>query len=173
LEFKWGEKRWPPREKTVRDSGLLYHCVGPHGKAGTYWMESLECQIQEHDCGDFWSVGGNVIVDVEGVKKDKEVVYQKGAPKLVGVKSRIIKGADYEKPTGEWNTIEVLTVGSTSVHVVNGRPNLVLTNSRRLVDGKEEPLTRGKIQLQSESAEVYYRNIAIRPIKEIPADYVK
>ena len=25
LEFKWGEKRWPPRENAVRDSGLLYH----------------------------------------------------------------------------------------------------------------------------------------------------
>src|SRR5262245_52902032 len=23
LEFKWGEKKWPPREKAVRDSGLL------------------------------------------------------------------------------------------------------------------------------------------------------
>src|SRR5712691_7305973 len=23
LEFKWGEQKWPPREKAVRDSGLL------------------------------------------------------------------------------------------------------------------------------------------------------
>src|SRR5262249_12542959 len=49
LEFKWGEKKWPPREKAVRDSGLLYHCVGPHGAAGSYWMQSQELQIQEHD----------------------------------------------------------------------------------------------------------------------------
>jgi hypothetical protein len=28
LQFKWGQKRWPPREREVRDSGLCYHCVG-------------------------------------------------------------------------------------------------------------------------------------------------
>src|ERR1043165_5943132 len=61
LEFKWGEKRWPPREKAVRDSGLLYHCVGPHGTAGSFWMRSQELQIQEHDCGDYWSVAGATV----------------------------------------------------------------------------------------------------------------
>ena len=25
LEFKWGTKRWPPREQAVRDSGCCYH----------------------------------------------------------------------------------------------------------------------------------------------------
>src|ERR1700736_574784 len=64
LAFKWGEKEWPPRENTVRDSGLLYHCVGEHGAASTFWMRSQECQIQEKDCGDYWSVAGG-IVDVE------------------------------------------------------------------------------------------------------------
>jgi len=86
---------------------------------------------------------------------------------------RIVKGADYEKKTGEWNTIELLTVDGTSVHVVNGKPNMVLTNSRRKVGDKEEPLTKGKIQLQSEGAEVFYRNIAIKPLEKIPEEYLK
>ena len=46
----------------------------------------------------------------------------------------------------------------------------MLTNIRREVDGKAEPVTRGRIQLQSEGAEVFYRNIRLRPIKEIPAE---
>ena len=29
--FKWGERKWPPRLGMVRDSGVLYHCTGPHG----------------------------------------------------------------------------------------------------------------------------------------------
>src|SRR5688572_3137181 len=29
LEFKWGEKKWPPRENAKRDAGILYHAVGP------------------------------------------------------------------------------------------------------------------------------------------------
>jgi hypothetical protein len=174
LEFKWGEKKWPPREKAVRDSGLLYHCVGPHGAQGTFWMQSPECQIQEHDCGDFWSVAG-VIVDVEGERKDGKgpLTYKKGGTKATVASGRIVKSADFEKPNGEWNTIEALVVGNHAVHLVNGKPNMVLTNIRRKVDGKEEPIHKGKLQLQSEGAEVFYRNIAIRPLKKIPDEYLK
>lgn len=178
VEFKWGEKRWPPREKTVRDSGLLYHCVGPHGAQGTFWMRSQELQIQEHDCGDYWSVAG-AIVDVEGYRKGGKgpIIYKKGGEKFTvpskGTGSRIVKHPDNEKKTGEWNTIELLAVGQTSVHVVNGKVVMILTGSRQRVGDKEVPLTRGKLQLQSESAEVYYRNIRIRPLEKIPADYLQ
>src|SRR5262245_42996862 len=138
LEFKWGEKKWPPRENAVRDSGLLYHCTGPHGAHGSFWMQSLECQIQEHDCGDFWPVA-NVSVDVEGeMTPMKTVVYKKGGTKMTGLKRRIVRDADHEKPLGQWNMIELLTVGSTSVHVVNGKANMVLTNARRKVGDKDE-----------------------------------
>src|SRR5262249_7837682 len=95
LEFKWGEKKWPPGDKAVRDSGLLYHCVGPHGAGGSFWMQSLECQIQERDCGDFWSVAG-VLVDVQAEENaQKQLVYKKGGMKHSGVKRRIIKDDDY------------------------------------------------------------------------------
>jgi hypothetical protein len=171
LEFKWGQKKWPPREKAVRDSGLLYHCVGPHGAAGTFWMRSQECQIQENDCGDYYSVAGG-IVDVEGEKKGGAIVYKKGGKKFTGVKGRIIRSKNYEHKTGEWNTIEVLCLGGTCVHAVNGKTNMVMTNSRQEVGGKEVPLTRGKLQLQSEGAEVFYRNIYLRPITRIPKKYL-
>jgi hypothetical protein len=58
--------------------------------------------------------------------------------------------------------------GATGVHVVNGKLNLVLTNPRHRVEGKEVPLTRGRIQIQSEGAQVSYRNLQIRPIQQIP-----
>ncbi|MEO8429844.1 MAG: DUF1080 domain-containing protein, partial [Verrucomicrobiota bacterium] len=31
VEYKWGTKRWPPRANVGRDSGLLYHSIGPPG----------------------------------------------------------------------------------------------------------------------------------------------
>ena len=33
LQFKWGDKKWPPRDRpaTPRDSGLLYHVHAPPG----------------------------------------------------------------------------------------------------------------------------------------------
>jgi hypothetical protein len=172
FEFKWGERRWPPREQAARDSGCLYHCVGAHGASYGFWMRSFEFQIQEGDCGDFYGLAG-VIADAEAVPSDpgdprSEPIYRKGAARIPGQRKRIIKDADHERPRGEWNMIDLYCVGQTSVHSVNGRVNMVLTGLRHTVDGREVPLTRGRIQFQSEAAEVFYRNIAVRPIREIP-----
>jgi hypothetical protein len=179
IEFKWGEKRWPPREKPVRDSGLLYHSVGPHGAVEGFWMKSLECQIQEQDCGDLYSVGGP-LVDVEGERKDGKgpVLFKMGGTRYTvpGKDSggrRVVKSGDFENKTGEWITIEVLTVGQTAVHLVNGKRTMVVTNVRHKVGDKEEPLTKGKIQLQSEGAEVFYRGIYIKSLPKIPDEYLK
>lgn len=175
FEFKWGEKKWPPREKDKRDSGLLYHCVGQHGAQGTYWMRSQELQVQEGDCGDFYPVAGG-IADMQGTRTDGKgpVRFAPGGTtytipsKATG--GRGVKSADGEKKSGEWNAVELYAVGQTSVHVVNGKVNMVLTNSRHVVGGKEVPLTKGKLQFQSEGAEVFYRDIAVRPIEKIPAE---
>lgn len=175
LEFKWGEKKWPPRENAKRDSGLLYHCYGDHGAQGTFWMRSLEAQIQEGDCGDFWSVGGPT-VQVQGKLQGEKgpVVYEPGGETFTvpskGIGNRIVKSVTNEKPNGEWNVIELYTVGQTSVHLANGTPNMVLTNA---LTPQGDPLTKGKIQIQSEGAEVFYRRIEVRPITEIPEEYLK
>jgi uncharacterized protein YycO len=77
---------------------------------------------------------------------------------------------DYEKPNGEWNTIEVYSVNGNSLHLVNGNVNNRVYNARHIVDGVEVPLTKGKIQLQSEGAEIFYRDVQIRQIDTIPED---
>ncbi len=156
----------------MRDSGLLYHCVGPQGAASSFWMRSQECQIQENDCGDYYSVAGG-IVDVKATKKGNSLTWNPDGELFKGVKGRIIRSKNYEHKTGEWNTIEVLCLGGTCVHRVNGHTNMVMTNSRQVVGGKEVPLVKGKLQIQSEGAEVFYRNIQVKSIKEIPADYMK
>ena len=79
-------------------------------------------------------------------------------------------GGDDQKPVGEWNSLELYAVGDNAVHVVNGKVALVLSGLRRTVDNKEVPLTRGKILLQTESAEVFYRQIEIREVKGIPVE---
>jgi hypothetical protein len=172
LEFKWGTKRWPPREQAVRDSGCCYHSIGPHDESYGFWMKSFEFQIQEGDCGDFYSLAG-VIVDAEAVARNpgdpkSDLIYTKGAPTAVGLTRRIIKVPDNELPPGQWNSIDLYCLGQTSVHVVNGTANMKLTGLRHRVENRELPLTRGRIQLQSEAAEVFYRNIAIRRITELP-----
>jgi hypothetical protein len=172
FEFKWGERRWSPRAQAVRDSGCLYHAVGQHGASYGFWMQSFEFQIQEGDCGDFYGLAG-VLADAEAVSTDpgnpkSDPIYRKGAPLAIGVSRRIVKDADHEKPRGQWNALELYCVGSTSAHVVNGRVAMILTGLRRTVDGREVPLRKGRIQLQSEAAEVFYRRIAIRRIDALP-----
>ena len=136
VEFKWGEKKWPPREKAVRDSGILLHGVGPD----KVWTKSIECQIQEHDCGDFYMVDGtSIVVDGELQKRYKK------------------KTKDAEKPTGEWNTIEVVCDGHKIANIVNG----VVVN-----EGSMASVTKGKIVLQSEGAEVFYRKVELTPLKK-------
>ena len=157
----------------MRDSGCCYHSAGPLGASYGFWMRSFEFQIQEGDCGDFYSLAG-VVVDAEAVAKDaanpkSDLLFTRGAPKIVGTTRRIVKSASVESPFGQWNTLDLYCVGQTSVHVVNGRTALVLTGLRQKTETGEAPLTKGKLQFQSEGAEVFYRRIALRPIREIPS----
>jgi len=171
LQFKWGEKKYPPRANEKKDSGILYHSIGSEGAWGGVWMKSLECQVQETDCGDYISVD-TVFAEVPAIqnKEDNRYYYTPGADHLTFSHERSYcnKSADFENPMGEWNTMEIYTYNGNSVHVVNGRVNNRVYNARYLKDGKEVPLTKGKIQLQSEGAEIFYRNIRIEPITSIP-----
>lgn len=173
FEFKWGTRKWPPRLDRPRDSGLLYHSVGSHGTP-MLWMESFEFQIQEGDCGDYWGVM-NVLADIPARKNDKgSYVYQPGAYPVVfqdktPVGRSCLKNPNAEKPSGQWNVVDLYCLGGTCIHVINGKTNMVLKNLRHLVNGQVVPLTKGKIQFQSEGAEIFYRNIRTRPISELPA----
>jgi len=173
LEFKWGKLKWHPKRNDKRDSGLLYHAVGNHGADGGFWMRSQEFQIQEGDCGDYWGVAGG-IADVPAVKAgDKKFVYTPGSPLLAfsekGPNGRnCTKNPDAEKPTGQWNVIDLYCFGDTSIHVVNDQVTMILFNSRQAEGDRELPLTNGKIQLQSEGAELFYRNLVLEEIKSLP-----
>jgi hypothetical protein len=193
LQFKWGDKRWPPRQNEVRDSGLCYHCVGPYPNAAKYpWPRSFEFNIAEHDVGEFWSIDGTTVdaevkpignsAAEEAAFKDwcvrngeqgPRVQFVKGGEKKTFKDGGFMAGGDYEKAVGEWNTLELYAVGDRAVHVVNGKVALVLTGLRQVVNGKEVPLTAGKLELQTESAEVFYRAIELRNIAEIPAELLK
>lgn len=173
LQFKWGQLKWPPRRSGKRDSGIMYHGVGPQGADGGFWLRSQEFQIEEGDCGDYWACAG-AIFDVRAqMEPDSSYVYSRDGD-LITFSTRspngrnCMKNPDAEKPSGEWNTIDLYCVGGTSVHVVNGVVNMILFNSRQFKGDKEIPLIKGKIQIESEGAEIFYRNIKIRSIDKLP-----
>ncbi len=177
LEFKWGVLSWGQKKNKKKDSGLLYHSVGKYGADYFAWMRSQEFQIEEGNCGDYWGVAGGM-ADIPAIKKsDSEYVYDPHAGLITfreGGKQgrRCIKSADAEHPTGEWNTLDLYCYGDTSIHVINGRLMMILYHERQMDNGQELPLTKGKIQIQSEGAEVFYRHIQIQAIEQLPAGLV-
>jgi hypothetical protein len=151
----------------------MYHAVGPQGADGGFWMRSHEFQIEEGDCGDYWACAGAIFDVNSKMEKDSSFVYTKeGEPHTFSTASPLgrycKKYPDAEKPTGEWNTIDLYCVGGTSVHMINGAVNMILRNSRQLEGSSEVPLTKGKIQFESEGAEMFIRNLQISSIETIP-----
>ncbi len=182
LKVKWGKAMYPPRENGPRDSGLLYHGFGEPGSANN-WMGSQELQVQEGDMGDYWPVG-DVEIDVPSVAKDdKYFIYKQGAPlrtyylaeilKTASddslAKRRVFKAFDAERPHGEWNELELISYGDSSVHIVNGKEVMRLYNSRNMLT--KAPLNSGRIILQSEGAEVFYKDLYLKPIDSMPEQY--
>jgi hypothetical protein len=180
LQFKWGEKKWPPRDRpeTPRDSGLLYHVHAPPGQDGRTWARSIELQIQEHDVGDLYAIGSAIAVRAKARPGTQPMLYDYDPAgewtffsQSQGASGRCIKQPDAEKPSGEWNTVELICFRDEAIHVVNGRVVMRLHGPLTIDAPVPSPVTSGQIILQSEGAEVFYRDIAIRPISAIPPEF--
>jgi hypothetical protein len=180
LQFKWGEKKWAPRDTpgTPRDSGLLYHVHAAPGVDGRTWARSIELQIQEHDVGDLYAVGSAIAVRAKPRAGTQPALYDYDPAgewtffsQSQGASGRCIKQPDNEKPTGEWNTVELIAFGEDAIHIVNGKVVMRLHGPLRIDGDAPRPVTSGPIILQSEGAEVFYRAIEIRPITAIPPEF--
>jgi hypothetical protein len=160
FQYKWGEKRFPPRARSKRDAGVLYHVTGED----KVWPRGVECQVQEGDTGDVWIVGTNISLDttVKSLEPNEKVFVPGGVPFTL-TSRRIIKNPTVDSLT-EWNSVDVIVKGNSAAHVVNGQLVARITDIQ-LSDTKQ-PLSRGKIAFQAEGAEVFYRNIEIKPLKE-------
>jgi hypothetical protein len=180
MKVKWGDKKWEPRVDKLKDSGLLYHSVGECGiDYWRSWMLSQEFQIMEGHMGDHWGIA-NAAIDLrafipEGVMNtvasDKQPFLPIGPG--TGRDAFCLRSADYESPSGEWTTIELICFNDKSIRIVNGHVVMVLRNSRYVSEGESTPLTRGKIQIQSEAAEVFFKDIRIKSISALPEEYSK
>ena len=175
VDFKWGEKTFEPRTEKARDSGLLLHSVGEDGGSDSTWMHSIECQMIEGGTGDFIVVGDgspefSITCPVAPDKQGNSYVYNPTGNMATVNSGRInwsgrdsgwrdIKGfrgeKDLEKPVGKWNRIECVVKESEIQIYLNG------TLINNAVDVKPQ---KGRIQIQSEGAEIFFRRINIRSL---------
>lgn len=177
-QVKFGENTYAPRKGAKRDNGILYHGQMPHGQFWHVWLRSQEFQVQEGDMGDFFALAGTSM-DIRAKKRDTTARSRWIYDPAAGIHTFASSGTsannvahlagDFENPHGEWTTLDLYCFGDKAIHVVNGHVVMVLENSRTAeTGGGSKPLTRGKIQFQSEGAEAYYRNIEIRKIDKLP-----
>ena len=181
LKYKWGDKKWIPRLKKMKDSGILYHSVGDFGvEHWRSWMMSQEFQIMEAHTGDFWSQATSAI-DIRAIPSESGLnpmahssydFLSFGENGEAG--KYCLRYNNYENEPDEWNTLELVCYQGKSLHIVNGEVVMVLKNSRYFDEnGNAVPMTKGKIQLQSEAAELFYKDIKIRPLERLSKKHLE
>jgi hypothetical protein len=166
-EYKWGVKRFAPRLDYRRDNGLLYHVVGPD----KVFPRCVEFQIQERDTGDVFFVDGT-----RGVQGSLPGFGGAGYPRLITgapntsrpqpSSTRLLKDGDFEQ-LDDWNTVEVIAQGDRATHLVNGRivnTMSALEQPDPQASGQFIPLRRGRIAIEIEFAEIWYRRIDVKPL---------
>lgn len=129
------EWRFDPA-KGAGNSGVLLRMVGED----KVWPKSVEAQLHSGNAGDFWNIDNFTMTTDPSRTKGRNTKKTHGA----------------ERPLGEWNEYEIIADHGTIILKVNGE------ELNRATGVEEVP---GHICLQSEGAEIHFRNIRIAPIK--------
>jgi 3-keto-disaccharide hydrolase len=184
VEYRWGGATWGDRKARARDSGVLLHAQGRPGNTrkdfNGPWLRSIEFQIIEGGVGDILPVAG---YDEQGneirpsltatsrVLRPGEAIFDpKGEPREFssgrinwwgrspGWEDRVgFRGAqDVESPGTEWTRLEAVVEQGNLTYYVNGK----LVNAATGCS-----FTDGRIMLQSEGAEIYFRRIDLEPLR--------
>ena len=157
LEYRWGEKKFAPRTDAPRDAGVLFHV-----QADTvFWPASLEYQIQEGDTGDIWLVGTRAVSlrrpERDGFDPDGTPTRRAGKRYV-----RFTRRPATERPG--WNTVRLVVNGRQAQFYLNGELVNGFTEAEWRTDEQApwQPLRAGRIALQAEGAEVFYRNVVLK-----------
>ena len=129
------EWRWSPEKNQPGNSGVLFRCVGED----KVWPACIEAQLQHENAGDFWNIG--------------EFPMKTDPARLKGRNTKKTHMA--ERPVGQWNEYEIIVNHGDITLIVNGETLNTAT------EAKEVP---GWIALQSEGAEIHFRNIRLSPL---------
>ena len=175
--YAWGGKVWPPREKTARDCGLILHATGQDGTVAKTWLEGIQCNMIEGGTGDISITGSNkkyrfkAQAEERAFGKKTGLYWKEGAPardfnpgdrllwfgkdpgwqNVLGFRGK----NDVEKGVGQWNTLVVTMKADTMTIKLNG-----VTMSKATDLGT----TKGKLQFQSEGAEILFKRIILTPL---------
>jgi hypothetical protein len=177
VQYKWGKRN--DGSGYVRNAGVLVHGTGPDGSAGGAWMACLEVQLAQGCEGDLIVIRGKddkgkvIPVDISSevrIAEDGKTRWQPGGKKVrysgkqfwwsrhePFFKEKLdTRGKqDAASPVGEWTRVEVICAGSRVTVKING---VTVNEALDVWPGY------GKILLQNEGNEIYYRNWRLSPL---------
>ena len=186
-EYRWGQRNWSwgNRLNAARDSGIFLHSTGSDGSShdgNGAFRAAIECNIFEGATGDFLLIHGTNAdgtliaprISAEAAPKrdnDGWPFWQKGGSRTTltrwgrlnwfGKDSQWkdvtgFRGThDVEKPVGEWNQLECRCEGDRISVKLNG----MLVN-----EVFDVYPSRGKILLQCEGSEIFFRKLELHPL---------
>jgi hypothetical protein len=137
LRLRW---RFVPPVPKDGGSGVLLRVVGPD----KVWPRMIEAQVQPGETGDFWVVDGARLTTPKSAQGYHEGPYDQR-----------VRFRSNERPLGAWNDYEIVCDGGHITLTVNGE----VVNEG--FDAEEVP---GKIALESEGAEIHFRDVVLVPI---------
>jgi len=142
LRLKW---RYP-KDLKAGNSGVLLHCQ----KGDAVWPVCVEAQLRSGRAGDIWlQTAAEVKLTVDPSRRD-------ASDKTMRHVWRDPKDDDIEKPFGGWNDYEIACKGGSIALAVNGK---------RVNEGKECNLTKGRIALQAEGTAIEFKDVVIKSAK--------
>ncbi len=180
VEYKWGKR--DDGSGYVRNAGVLVHGTGADGgHASGVWMASLEVQLAQGCEGDLIVIRGKaddgqpILVDMASEVRqaeDGKTRWQAGGEKIRYAGKQFwwsqhepffhekldTRGQrDVASPVGQWTRVDVVCRGDRVTVKING----VTVNEALNVS----PM-HGKILLQNEGSEIYYRNWRLLPLEQ-------
>jgi hypothetical protein len=161
FEYKWGEKITNNFKKWQYDAGCYYHVFNDE-----IWPKGLEYQIRynhitkRNHTGDFWAAGMHL--NWTAAEDGKTFLLPKDGGKDMGVRKNELHGfkeAKYNGLNNKWNKCEIIVMGGKyTIHKLNGVVVNMATNLS---------VSEGVIGFQSETAEIYYKNIKIKEFDKV------
>lgn len=177
VEYKWGQQTF--RSKYVRNSGVLLNATGPDGGRGGVWMNSIEVQLAQGCEGDLIVIRGGdeaskarlaTITSETVLESDKKTRWQRGGQRTVYSGKQFwwskhdpefqelidTRGRwDVASPLGEWTKVECFCRGDRITIKING---VEVNECFDVVP------SAGKILLQNEGFEIFFRKFELRPL---------
>ncbi|MBX3742478.1 MAG: DUF1080 domain-containing protein [Akkermansiaceae bacterium] len=184
IEYRWGEGTHGPRVDRARDGGLLLHAFGPDTALSGTWPSCTEVQMIEGGTGNILLLAPKDETGVQSATKATLTITPDrigtplwnpaGESRALPFEGRVVtrigwkdrdpgwtdkkgyRGAkDLEKPTGDWNRMDVICMGDTIRVLLNGE----LVNEATKVHPRS-----GYIAIKSEYADYEVRRWELLPL---------